>query len=83
MNNKKDKRLLGEIATLIVITVLIIAYYIFYFFALAYLLEGSALRIIMGILPLLFYNDTIAINSNIENTILDANGNIDFTRIKK
>ena len=35
------------------------------------------------ILPLLFYNDTIAINSNIENTILDANGNIDFTRIKK
>lgn len=54
MNNKKDKRLLGEIATVIVITVLIIAYYIFYFFALAYLLEGSALRIIMGILPLLF-----------------------------
>ena len=54
MNNKKDKRLLGEIATVIVITVLIIAYYIFYFFALAYLLEGSVLRIIMGILPLLF-----------------------------
>ena len=35
------------------------------------------------ILPLLFYNDTIAVNSAIDNCILDGNGNIDFESIKR
>lgn len=35
------------------------------------------------ILPLLFYNNTIAINNKIESNILDGNGNIDFKSIKK
>lgn len=35
------------------------------------------------VLPLLFYNDTIAVNSSVSSTILDGNGNIDFTCIKK
>ena len=46
--NKKKKT---DIAIVIIITTLLIAYYLFYFFALAYLLEGNILRIIMGILP--------------------------------
>ena len=35
------------------------------------------------ILPLLFYNNTIAIDSNVNSSILDGNGNIDFKSIKK
>ena len=35
------------------------------------------------ILPLLFYNNTIAVDSSVENNILDGNGNIDFKSIKK
>ena len=35
------------------------------------------------ILPLLFYNDTIAVDSSIDSSILDGNGNIDFKSIKK
>lgn len=35
------------------------------------------------ILPLLFYNDTIVVNSAIDNCILDGNGNIDFESIKR
>lgn len=35
------------------------------------------------ILPLLFYNDTIAVDSIIDKSILDGNGNIDFKSIKK
>ncbi|MEN8079216.1 ABC transporter substrate-binding protein [Clostridioides difficile] len=35
------------------------------------------------ILPLLFYNNTIAVNNTVENSILDGNGNIDFKSIKK
>lgn len=34
------------------------------------------------ILPLLFYNDTIAVDSIIDKSILDGNGNIDFKSIK-
>lgn len=35
------------------------------------------------ILPLLFYNNTIAVDSNVDSKILDGNGNIDFKSIKK
>lgn len=35
------------------------------------------------ILPLLFYNDTIAVDSIIDKSILDGNGNIDFKSIKR
>ena len=35
------------------------------------------------ILPLLFYNNTIAVDSNVDSNILDGNGNIDFKSIKK
>ena len=35
------------------------------------------------ILPLLFYNDAIAVDSIIDKSILDGNGNIDFKSIKK
>lgn len=35
------------------------------------------------ILPLLFYNNTIAIDNNVNSSILDGNGNIDFKSIKK
>lgn len=35
------------------------------------------------ILPLLFYNNTIAVDSNVDSSILDGNGNIDFKSIKK
>lgn len=35
------------------------------------------------ILPLLFYNNTIAVNSSINSSMLDGNGNIDFKSIKK
>lgn len=35
------------------------------------------------ILPLLFYNNTIAINKEVEKSVLDGNGNIDFKSIKK
>ena len=35
------------------------------------------------ILPLLFYNNTIAVDSNVDSKILDGNGNIDFKNIKK
>ena len=35
------------------------------------------------IVPLLFYNNTIAINNKEENNLLDGNGNIDFKSIKK
>lgn len=49
--NKKKKT---DIAVVIIITLILIAYYLFYFFALAYLLEGSILRVIMGIFPFIF-----------------------------
>lgn len=35
------------------------------------------------ILPLLFYNNTIAVDSNVDSNILDGNGNIDFKSIKQ
>ena len=35
------------------------------------------------ILPLLFYNNTIAVNSSVNSNILDGNGNIDFKSIRK
>lgn len=35
------------------------------------------------ILPLLFYNDNIAVNGNVENDLLDGNGNIVFRSLKK
>lgn len=35
------------------------------------------------ILPLIFYNDNIAINKKIKNLNLDGNGNIDFSKIEK
>ena len=35
------------------------------------------------ILPLLFYNNTIAVDSTVDSSILDGNGNIDFKSIKK
>lgn len=35
------------------------------------------------ILPLLFYNNTIAVNSNVDSSVLDGNGNIDFKSIRK
>ena len=35
------------------------------------------------ILPLLFYNNTIAVDGNVDSSILDGNGNIDFKSIKK
>lgn len=35
------------------------------------------------ILPLLFYNNTIAVDSNVDSKILDGNGSIDFKSIKK
>ncbi|GAB6169160.1 hypothetical protein JCM1393_16200 [Clostridium carnis] len=35
------------------------------------------------VLPLLFYNNNIAINKNIKNIILDGNGNIDFKKLQK
>lgn len=35
------------------------------------------------ILPLLFYNNTIAVNTTVDDNILDGNGNIDFKSIKK
>lgn len=34
-------------------------------------------------LPLVFYNDNIAVNSRIKNMILDGNGNIDYNKIEK
>ena len=34
------------------------------------------------VLPLLFYNNTIAVNDNKDENILDGNGNIDFSAIK-
>jgi oligopeptide transport system substrate-binding protein len=34
-------------------------------------------------LPLVFYNDNIAVNSKIKNMILDGNGNIDYNKIEK
>lgn len=49
--NKKKKR---EIIIVIVINILILLYYIFYFYALAYLLEGSILRVVMGVMPFIF-----------------------------
>ena len=35
------------------------------------------------VLPLVFYNDNIAVNKDIENISLDGNGNIKFNIIKK
>ena len=35
------------------------------------------------ILPLVFYNDNIAINKKVKNLILDGNGNINFSKIQK
>lgn len=35
------------------------------------------------ILPLIFYNDNIAINKKIKNLVLDGNGNINFSEIEK
>lgn len=52
MNKKKSIK--TEITIVIIITTLLIIYYLFYFFALAYLLEGSILRIIMCIFPFIF-----------------------------
>ena len=34
------------------------------------------------VLPLLFYNNTIAVNDTEDENILDGNGNIDFSAIK-
>lgn len=36
-----------------------------------------------SLLPLVFYNDNIAINKKIKNLILDGNGNINFSKIQK
>lgn len=36
-----------------------------------------------SVLPLVFYNDNIAINKKIKNLILDGNGNINFSEIQK
>ncbi len=35
------------------------------------------------VLPLIFYNDNIAINKKIKNLVLDGNGNINFSEIQK
>lgn len=35
------------------------------------------------VLPLVFYNDNIAVNSKIKNMILDGNGNIDYNKVEK
>lgn len=34
------------------------------------------------VLPLFFYNDTIAVRGNVDSNILDGNGNIDFRSVK-
>ena len=36
-----------------------------------------------SILPILFYNENIAVNDNITGVTLDCNGNIDFSVIRK
>ena len=36
-----------------------------------------------SILPILFYNENIAVNDNITGVTLDCNGNIDFSAIRK
>ncbi len=36
-----------------------------------------------NIMPLMFYNDNIAVNTKVKNITLDANGNIDFNNIEK
>ncbi|MDV4151480.1 ABC transporter substrate-binding protein [Clostridium sp. AL.422] len=36
-----------------------------------------------SVLPLVFYNDNIAINKEIKNLVLDGNGNINFNEIQK
>ena len=36
-----------------------------------------------SVLPLIFYNDNIAVNTSIENISLDGNGNLKFEIIKK
>lgn len=35
------------------------------------------------VLPIIFYNNNIALNSKIKNMILDGNGNIDYSKIEK
>lgn len=36
-----------------------------------------------SILPILFYNENIAVNDNITGVTLDCNGNIDFSAIRE